>query len=167
MEKTPLEQFRAFFMEGMQRPRPGHFGRLGFQCVSIEIGTAALDLPFGPELVGDPETGAVAGGPMTALMDSCCALAAATAREPISFCPTLDLRMDHMGLAEPGKTLHCEAEAYRVTRSVIFTRGIIFQDDRNRPIVRGLVNFTPIAYNIGGSPAADAKFRNAGSKGEG
>ncbi|MCW8196417.1 PaaI family thioesterase [Proteobacteria bacterium 005FR1] len=152
MEKTPLEQFRAFFMEGDQRQRPGHFGRLGFRCQFIEIGRAGLDLPFSPELVGDPATGAVAGGPMTALLDSCCALAAATAREPISFCPTLDLRMDHMGLAEPGKTLHAEAEAYRVTQSVIFTRGIIFQEDRSRPIVHGLVNFTPIAFKIGGAP---------------
>jgi acyl-coenzyme A thioesterase PaaI-like protein len=164
MDKSPLAQFRAFFMEATPGPRPGHFGRLGFRCQFIEIGRAGLDLPFSRELVGDPATGALAGGPMTALMDSCCALAAATAREPISFCPTLDLRMDHMGLAEPGKTLHAEAEAYRVSKSVIFTRGIIFQDDRNRPIAHGLVNFTPIAYKIGSMPSGDAKLRNQGKE---
>lgn len=160
MEKSPLEQFRAFFMDAAPGPRPGHFGRLGFRCRFIEIGRAGLDLPFSAELVGDPATGAVAGGPITALMDSCCALAAATAREPISFCPTLDLRVDHMGVAEPGKTLRAEAEAYRVSTSVIFTRGIIFQDDPNRPVARGLVNFTPIAYKIGRMPAGDAQFRS-------
>lgn len=154
MEKTPLEQFRDFFMTRQDRPKPGHFGALKLHYRYIEAGRAGLDLPFDPDLVGDPATGAMAGGPMTALMDTCCAMAAATARDPIGFCPTLDLRMDHMGLADPDKTLHCEAEAYRVSKSVIFTRGIIYQDDPERPIARGLANFTPIAYKVMHTPAA-------------
>lgn len=148
MEKTPLELFRDFFMERQDLPKPNHFGALKLHYRFIEAGHAGLDLPFGAELVGDPATGAMAGGPMSALMDTCCAMAAATARDPIGFCPTLDLRMDHMGLAQPGKTLHCDAEAYRVSKSVIFTRGIIYQDDPERPIARGLANFTPITYKI-------------------
>ncbi len=91
----------------------------------------------------------MANGVMSALLDTCCAIAAATSLEKIAFCPTLDLRMDHMGMAAPDKPLKAEAEVYRSTSSVIFTRGTIFQDeDRDRPIVRALINFTPIKHTI-------------------
>lgn len=154
MENKALDHFREFFMRRMNSPSDNHFGQLGLQCSFIEAGRAGMVLPYHSALVGNPATGVMAGGPMTALLDTCCAMAAATATEKIGFSPTLDLRMDHMGLAEAGTDLLAEAEAYRVSSSIIFTRGIIFQDDRERPIVRALVNFT--AQQIGSMQASSA-----------
>ncbi|MEX1032752.1 MAG: PaaI family thioesterase [Cellvibrionaceae bacterium] len=148
MGKSSLDNFREFFLQRMNSPSDNHFGCLRLQCRFIEAGRAGMDLPYNAQLIGNPASGVMAGGPMTALMDTCCAVAAATATDVIGFCPTLDLRMDHMGLAEAGKMLRAEAEAYRVTRSIIFTRGIIYHDDPERPIARGLVNFTPITHTI-------------------
>jgi uncharacterized protein (TIGR00369 family) len=162
MPYSPLDQFREFFMARVKSKTGNHFSALGLECRFIEAGRAGLDLPFKPELAGDAATGIVAGGPMTALLDSCCAIAAATAGDTIAFCPTLDLRMDHMAMPEPGKTLHAEAEAYRVTRSIIFTRGIIYQDDPERPVVRALVNFTPIGSKVMGGPSVHSQGHSQG-----
>lgn len=148
MGDTSLEQFRQFFIQGHGLAAGGHFVALGLQPRTIEKGWAEMDLPWREDLVGDPGSGVIAGGPLTALMDTCCAIAAATAGDRINFCPTLDLRMDHMGKPDPGKTLRARAEAYRVTSSVIFTRGIIYQDDPERPVVHGLANFTPVNFLI-------------------
>lgn len=161
MGNMSLDQFREFFIQRMNSQTDSHFGQLGLQCSFIEAGRAGLVLPYNPLLVGNPATGVMAGGPMTALLDSCCAIAAATATENIEFSPTLDLRMDHMGLAEAGKDLQAEAEVYRVTPSVIFTRGIIYQDDPERPIVRALANFTPIAHTIVGAQHTEGGSRTS------
>lgn len=148
MGDTSLEQFRDFFIRRQGMLAGGHFNALGLVPIALEKGKAEMDLPWREDLVGDPGNSVIAGGPLTALLDTCCALAAATAGDRINFCPTLDLRMDHMGMPEPGKTLHARAEAYRVTASVIFTRGIIYQDDPERPLVHGLVNFTPVNFLV-------------------
>ena len=41
---------------------------------------------------------------------------------------TLDLRVDYMRPAEPRKPVYARAEAYKVTRNIIFTRCEAFQD---------------------------------------
>lgn len=141
-EGMSLDQLRDFFLQPNNMLAQNHYGQLGLRCRFIEARRAGMVLPYNLALVGNPVTGVMAGGPMTALLDTCCALAAATATDQLGLSPTLDLRMDHMGLAEPGVDLLAEAVAYRASSSIIFTRGIIFQDDPERPIVRALVNFT-------------------------
>lgn len=147
-----LEQFREFFGKRQGALARGHFAALGLQPRVIEKGWAEVDLPWREDLVGDPGSGVLAGGPLAALLDTCCALAAATAGDSINFCPTLDLRMDHMRMPEPGKMVRAQAEAYRVTRSVIFTRGIVYHDDPDNPIVQCLANFTPVNFLVVPTP---------------
>ncbi len=147
--KTPLEHFSDFFIERMLEATGNHFGSLQLQNPVIEKGRAELEMPYNEMFVGNPDTRIMANGVMSALLDTCCAIAAATSQEKIAFCPTLDLRMDHMGMAEADKPLRAEAEVYRSTPSIIFTRGSIFQDNnRDRPIVKALINFTPIQHTI-------------------
>lgn len=148
-----LDKFRQFFMGRMNSGMHGHFGSLGLKCTFIEDGRAGLDLPYDERFVTNPASGILAGGVITALVDTCCAIASATRAKNFSFSPTLDLRIDHMGVAEAGKVVHAEAEVYRTTRNVIFTRGQVFQGDRNRPIAHCLVNFTPVSHKVMDSQA--------------
>ncbi|MGQ9427058.1 PaaI family thioesterase [Gilvimarinus sp. F26214L] len=148
MDESELAKFREYFISRLNAARENHVAALGLKCSFIEPGRAGMYMDWQEELAVSGTSGIVAGGAMTALLDSCCALAAATSGEEIAFSPTLDLRMDHMGLPDPRKRLNAEAEAYRVTSSVIFTSGIIFHDDPERPIVRGLFNFTPISQRV-------------------
>lgn len=144
MTTAIIDIFRQFFQQRMTEAQPNHFNTLGIRFISIDVGRAALDLPYGQHLLACPEPEWLAGGPITGLLDTCCAMAAASTMDKLTFCPTLDLRVDHLAIAVPGKTLHAEAEVYRKSRSVIFVRGTIFQDDRDKPVATGLANFTPV-----------------------
>jgi uncharacterized protein (TIGR00369 family) len=87
------------------------------------------------------ETGVLAGGPLTAMLDGCCGMSVATmlkAPEPFA---TLDLRIDYVRPAEPGKAVIAEAECYRITRSVAFTRAFAHHGDAKDPIAAAAGTF--------------------------
>ena len=54
---------------------------------------------------------------------------------------TLDLRIDYMGPAEPGRDVLARAECYRVTTHVAFARAIAYHDDESRPIATSASTF--------------------------
>lgn len=106
-----------------------HGQALGIEVVSedFERGHCMLRLPYREDLVGNPETGVVHGGVITALLDTL-GVACVLARK-IPTQGTLDLRIDYLRSAEPGVALLAEAECYRVTRHVAFVRGGCHQGD--------------------------------------
>lgn len=81
------------------------------------------------------------GGAITALLDSCCGFAASTALDQLGLTPTIDLRIDYMGPAEPHQPIYGVGEVYRTSKHVIFTRGIAHQGDPDRPIAQAVGNF--------------------------
>ena len=83
----------------------------------------------------------LAGGPITAMLDSCCGMAVATLlKEPKPFA-TLDLRIDYAKPADPKKPVIAEAECYRITRSVAFTRAFAHQGDPKDPVAAAAGTF--------------------------
>ena len=79
-------------------------------------------------IIGNPDTGVIHGGAITTLMDTASGSATLCALDEFELCPTLDLRVDYMRPAEPRKPVYARAEAYKVTRNIIFTRCEAFQD---------------------------------------
>ena len=73
-------------------------------------------------LVGDPDTGVIHGGVLTAFLDNLCGTAASSALSKPRFVATLDLRIDYMRPAEQGRDIIGEAECYHQTRNICFTR---------------------------------------------
>lgn len=127
----------------MTTANPGdHFHALGLRFTRVEKDKIQAELPYSQDIVGNPVTGVIHGGALTALLDTCCGFAAVAALDELALCPTMDLRIDYMGQAESGKPVLAEAEAYRVTRHVIFCRGVAFQEDRERPIAHCVANFS-------------------------
>jgi uncharacterized protein (TIGR00369 family) len=107
---------------------------LGFTLMALGPGEATVRCPYAPELVGDVETGVVAGGVVTTLLDHTCGhavLAALDAFRPIA---TLDLRIDYLRAAEPGCDILAYAQCYKLTRSVAFVRAIAFDRDKDDPV---------------------------------
>ena len=136
-----LQQIRKLCQLMVKANQGDHFHSVGMSFTGIEKGFATMELPYSEAIVGNPETGVVHGGAITALLDTCCGFAANAALEELSLCPTLDLRIDYMGVATPGQTIYAEARAYRSTRHVIFCRGKAYQDDPDRPVAFCVANF--------------------------
>ncbi|MBB5189010.1 uncharacterized protein (TIGR00369 family) [Zhongshania antarctica] len=136
-----FEELNCFIETILAANDGDHFTTLGIRPEYVERHRAGLSMPYDKALVGDPDTGVIHGGAITALLDTCCGFAAATALDDLGLTPTIDLRIDYMRPATPGLTVYADAEVYRVTESVIFTRAIAHHGDTERAIASVVGNF--------------------------
>ncbi len=118
-----------------------HVRALGITLIDAGDGEATLGLPYQECLVGDPDTGVLAGGVITTLIDTAggaAVIAALGSFQPIA---TLDLRIDYLKPATPGRDLLAYARCYRLTRWIAFVRGVAFHDERSEPIANCAATF--------------------------
>lgn len=119
-----------------------HAKALGVVAHAMGQGRAEMSMPWRADLVGDPETGVIHGGAVSALMDTCCGAAAMCHPEAPGGTATIDLRIDYMRPATPGQTIRARAECYHLTRSVAFVRATALDDDAARPVATATGTFT-------------------------
>ncbi|MFD1951977.1 PaaI family thioesterase [Sphingomonas arantia] len=125
----------------------GHNALLGLGYAAHGPDWMELHLPYADRLVGDPDTGVIASGPIVSLMDMATSMAVWT--RVANFVPlaTLDLRVDYLRPAVPGRTVTGHGECYRLTRRIAFVRGQAHDGDPADPIahVAGTFMFTDAA----------------------
>ena len=114
---------------------------LGLALVSIGDGVAEVEMPWAEALVGDPETGVIHGGAVFALVDTCSWTAVMSHPSAPRRTATLDLRIDYMRPAIPGRTITARAECHHVARSVAFVRATASDGDP-RPLATAVATFT-------------------------
>jgi uncharacterized protein (TIGR00369 family) len=124
---------------------------LDIRTVSSEPDAATLKIPYRPDLVGDPDTGVIASGVVTTLLDHACGqavMAALGAPIPIA---TLDLRIDYMRAAEPGLDIHARAHCYKLTHTIAFVRATAYDRDPDDPVATAQAAFMLAAAPPGGT----------------
>ena len=145
MNDSSLQAMAERFLSALK-----HCQLLQMRVAHADSDGMTLVMPWSPAIVGNPQTGAVHGGALTTLMDTTCGMATLCVLPRFEVCPTLDLRIDYMHAAVPGKPIHGHAQCYRVTRDVIFTRGTAYQDDTDQPICHVVGTFMRLGQEIKG-----------------
>lgn len=122
----------------------GHGGAIGIAYHDHGDDWAELSLPYDPRLIGVAETGIIASGPIISLMDMATSLAIWIRLGHFRHQATLDLRVDYLRPATPGRTIIGRGICYGTTRSVGFVRGMAHDGDAEDPVanVTGTFMFT-------------------------
>jgi uncharacterized protein (TIGR00369 family) len=119
-----------------------HSVALGMHLDELDNGTAVISMPYSDKLIGDPKTGVVHGGAVSALMDTSCGAAVMSHPSNPAGTATLDLRIEYLRAATPGQTITTRATCYHVTRSVAFVRAAASDDDNENPVAIATGTFT-------------------------
>jgi uncharacterized protein (TIGR00369 family) len=112
----------------------GHGGRLGMAYHDHGADWVELALPYDPAQIGDPDSGVIASGPILTMMDMATSMAIWTRLGQFRPQATLDLRIDYLRPATPGKTVIGRGECYRITRAIAFIRGQAHDGDPADPL---------------------------------
>jgi len=118
-----------------------HSAELGMRLISRDVDEAMMMIPYDPRLIGDPDTGVMHGGAITALLDTCCGTAVMMASTRPTSTATLDLRINYMRPATAERNVYAHAHCYRATRSVGFVRAVAYHEDREDPIATASAAF--------------------------
>ena len=126
--------------------RNGHNGFLGVEYHAHGDDWCELSLPYNADLASDAETGIMASGPIITLMDMATSISCWLKSGEFRPQATLDLRIDYLRPAEPGKTVIGRGECYKLTRRIAFVRGEAHDGDAAHPVahVAGTFMFTSV-----------------------
>ncbi len=119
----------------------GHGGALGILYHDHGPDWVELALDYDEKLVGVAETGVIASGPIISLMDMATSMAIWVKLDRFRHQATLDLRIDYMRAATPGRRIFGRGECYAISRSVGFVRGIAHDGDATDPVAHVAATF--------------------------
>jgi len=137
-ERFDPERFMAYVRQ------VGHGGAIGIAYHDHGDDWVELSLPYDERLIGMPDSGIIASGPIISLMDMATSIAIWVRIGRFRHQATLDMRVDYLRPATPGRTLFGRGECYAVTRSVGFVRGTAHDGNAADPVahVGGTFMFT-------------------------
>lgn len=118
-----------------------HVRLLNMRVIHGEKNRVTLELPVQEKLINVQGNGYMLGGVLTTLVDTACSCSTLSALPDFELAPTLDLRIDHMRTPVQEEPLFVDAECYRVTRNVMFTRAVVYQSSPEEAIATTMATF--------------------------
>ncbi|MEM9795688.1 MAG: PaaI family thioesterase [Pseudomonadota bacterium] len=119
-----------------------HCRALSMRVEEVGEGVAVISMPWSEDIVGDPRTGVIHGGAVSALMDTSGGAAVLCHPGATASTATMDLRIDYMRAAKPHQRIRARAVCHHVTRSVAFVRAEAFDEDGDGPVATANGAFT-------------------------
>jgi uncharacterized protein (TIGR00369 family) len=117
-----------------------HNRALGIDVVDMQRSIAVFKLRYDAKLVGNPDTGTLHGGAITALLDACSGAAVFASLSKFVPIATLDLRIDYLRPAD-NRDVIARAVCYKLTKNVAFTRAVAYHDSEDDPIASSVGTF--------------------------
>ena len=123
-----------------------HSRAIGLRYEGIYGRRPVLSFDWQPHLVGRHDTQTIHGGTITTLVDMVSACAVTAQLPDAEILATLDMRIDYMHPATPGRRIYGRAECYRLAGQVAFVRSSCYQEDPSDPFALGMATFmrTPL-----------------------
>lgn len=118
-----------------------HCKELGFEYIGHDGRKPIVKVEWREDLVGNPATGVIHGGVITSLVDTTSGASVMAQLPEYETIATLDLRIDYLRAAVPGKAIYCRAECYRLAHQIAFTRAVCYHDSPDDPIAHGVATF--------------------------
>ena len=146
LESNLPETHQKFLRLMMGRRSEGHFSALNIDMVGCGVGWAEMSLAPTSQLIGDPMSGALHSGPITTLLDSALGIAAIVSLNRMGFAPTIDLRVDHLRMANSSDLLVARGEIVHLTRNILFAKGVVTQNDVQIAVAVG--NFVRLSDDV-------------------
>lgn len=127
---------------------------LGLQPHALSPEWCVLKVEYQDALVGDPQTRVLHGGVITMLLDAVFGFAIFVKLPEMRPMATLDLRIDYLKPATPGRAVLGGAVCYKLTPELAFVRGSAYHDSPDDPFATavGIYMFTegrPVLENEG------------------
>ena len=122
--EAPRDHVARRFIEALP-----HCRALSMTVLEVGDGRAVIAMPYDAALVGDPRTGVIHGGAVSALMDTTGGAAVLSHPTAPLATATIGLRIDYMRAATPGQAITARATCHHVTSAVAFVRAEAFDDE--------------------------------------
>ena len=129
--------------DGTPHELPPYAQAIGMEIVDVEGRVCLLKLPYREDLVGDPDTGVLHGGVITASLDNASGWAVRCHEDwdDGESMATLDIRIDYMRPAVPHQEILIEAQCYKITKYIAFVRGVAYQASKDDPVATSVAAF--------------------------
>lgn len=121
---------------------------LNLQVVACEANRLVMDMPYDAGLVGNPLSRAIHEGAITTLIDTACGSVVLTNASELRRSATLDLRMDFLREARPGRAIRCEAHCLHMTDNVAHVRAVAHDGDAEHPLATATGCFAVFAQRL-------------------
>jgi len=119
----------------------GHGGFLGMRYGNHGPDWFEGELPWREDLVGAGNTGVLASGPIISLFDNTTSMAIWTRLGRFVPQVTLDLRIDYVRAAVPGRSVIARAECYQLRGDLAFARALAHDGDIADPLAHAAAIF--------------------------
>jgi uncharacterized protein (TIGR00369 family) len=133
-----------------------HSRALGMKVIELRYGHGYMRVPYDPRYIGNPKTGVVHGGVITAFLDTLGGLVVMASVPRDTPLATLDLRIDYLRPALPKLDILGSAECYKVTENIAFVRGIAYQETFRDPVANCTATYMLGATGFTGRRTEDA-----------
>ncbi len=114
-----------------------------------------LKIPFNEAFIGNPVTGAMHLGPITAILDAAAGFSVMRVKSEFSPIVTLDLRIDSLLPANEKHDIIVECKPYLQKGDLYFVDGKAWQSDESKPVLafHSVFMQAPSRFNADGTPS--------------